>query len=70
MCSLRNRKDIWDFVGFDPARRDLLVSGLILGQEDLGLLIGKQGNLGFVQTKSMSKTFSFHSNFTQKESGG
>lgn len=57
---------------FDLAGRDQSVSGSILSQEDLGLLfvlIGKKGNLGFGLTKNMSKTFTFDTNFTQKESG-
>lgn len=71
--SLRNRKDIWDFVSFGPARRDESISDLIISQEDLGLLfvlIGKKGNLGFGPIKNISKTFNFDTNFTQKESGG
>lgn len=70
--SLRDRKDIWDIVCFDPARKDQLASGLILGQEDLRLLfvlIRKKGNLGFGPTENMSKTFTFDTNFAQKETG-
>lgn len=53
--------------------KDQLVSGLILSQEDLGLLFVlnvEKGNLGFGWTRNISKTFTFPTNFAQKESSG
>lgn len=55
LCSLRNRKDICDFVCFDPASKDHSFSGLILSQEDFVGLKTCPNPLLFTQTSHERK---------------